>query len=160
VPDWCTPEGQAIGAAQTGAQVQAAEVCTDGNAPCLAFESARTPWRLGFDLCFDSQGMGVMGGMLDKLLSTDSTLADGARIDTIEAGWNSSGPLAEGVGNAMAFIGPLGVAGMGLNDATTRDRAFRATLDIIERPEFYKTYYQTTLGLIALLTMSGNFPAP
>jgi hypothetical protein len=160
VPDWCSPEGQAIGAAQTGAQQQAGEVCTDGNSPCLAFESARTPWRLGYDLCFDSQGQSLLKGMIDKLEQTDSTLANGARIDTIEAGWNSSGPLTEGVGNAMAFIGPLGVAGMGLNDSVLRDRAFRATLDIIERPEFYNTYYQTTLGMIALLTMSGNFPAP
>jgi hypothetical protein len=160
VPDWCSPEGQPLGAGQTGAQVQAGEVCTDSNAPCLAFESARTPWRLGYDLCFSDQGAGVMGGMLDKLLQADPTLENGARIDTIEAGWNASGPLAEGVGNAMAFIGPLGVAGMGLGDATVRDRAFRATLDIIERPEFYKTYYQTTLGLITLLTMSGNFPVP
>lgn len=160
VPDWCTPEGQAIGAAQTGAQVQAAEVCTDGNAPCLAFESARTPWRIGYDLCFSDQGQAVMSGMINKLKQTDTTLANGARIDTIEAGWTASGPLTEGVGNAMAFIGSLGVAGMGLNDAALRDRAFRATLDIIERPEFYKTYYQTTLGLIALLTMSGNFPHP
>jgi endo-1,4-beta-D-glucanase Y len=160
VPDWCSPEGQAVGAGQTGAQVVAAEVCTDSNAPCLAFESARTPWRLGHDVCFDSQGESVLSGMISKLLQTDSSLEQGARIDTIEAGWNASGPLEEGVGNAMAFIGPLGVAGMALDNAAVRDRAFRATLDIMERPEFYNTYYQTTLGLIALLTMSGNFPTP
>ena len=38
--------------------------------------------------------------------------------------------------------------------------AFRAVLDILENPEFNRTYYPTTLGLISLLTLSGNFPHP
>lgn len=161
VPDWCDPiRLVAISAMETNAAVQAAEVC-DSSTPCLAFESARTPWRIGYDLCFDKQGSSLLTGFLSALKSGDPRIENGKRIDAVIAGWAGGKPLlTTGVKNAMAFIGPLGVAGMGLGDEVLRDRAFRATLDIIERPEFYKTYYQNSLGLLALLTMSGNFPTP
>jgi hypothetical protein len=86
----------------------------------------------------------------------------GARIDMMKAGWSSTGAALEGaVDNEMAFIGPMGVAAMAsANGAAMRDRAFRTVLDIIERPEYYKTYYSTTLGILSLLMMSGNWPGP
>jgi hypothetical protein len=60
----------------------------------------------------------------------------------------------------MAFIGPVGVGAMGLKDSVTFERAFHTTLDIMERPEYYHTYYQATVAMMALLTMSGNWPVP
>jgi Flp pilus assembly protein TadD len=38
------------------------------------------------------------------------------------------------------------------------DNAFRSTLDILESPRFNRVYYNTSLGLISLLEMSGNVP--
>ena len=39
-------------------------------------------------------------------------------------------------------------------------RMLERTQEIERRPEFYNTYYQSTLGLVSLLTMTGNFPVP
>ena len=49
---------------------------------------------------------------------------------------------------------------MAANNAKVRDRAFRATLDILESPDFNQTYFPSTVGVIRLLIMSGNFPTP
>jgi hypothetical protein len=54
----------------------------------------------------------------------------------------------------------MGVAGMAMNNAAMRDRAFRAMLDILENGDFNHTYFPSTVGLITALIMSGNFPAP
>lgn len=156
VPDWCTPDsGMPVGSG--GAQVSAPEVCT-GSAACLAFEAARVPLRLGHDACLGgptaviAKHIGMLKGQADP------DVEDGARIDLLRAGWANGAPTTGAVANAMAFIGPVGVGAMGLGDTATLDAAFRATLDIMERPEFYNTYYQNTVGLMSLLLMSGNWP--
>jgi hypothetical protein len=41
-----------------------------------------------------------------------------------------------------------------------RDRAFRAMLDVLESGDFNHTYFPSTVGLLTLLAMSGNFPTP
>lgn len=161
VPDWCNPTSmQATGSGD--AQVAAPEVCeatTDGQAPpCLAFEAARVPMRLGHDACLGgptevlAQHIGILKGQ------SNPDVQDGARIDLLRAGWENGAPTSGAVANAMAFIGPVGVGAMGLGDTATLDAAFLATLDIMERPEFYNTYYQNTVGLMSLLLMSGNWP--
>lgn len=154
LPDWCTLEGKADGGAS--AQVQAPEVCTSGQA-CAAFDAARVPWRLGFDACTGGNSKSMLQTVMNKYLQHAST-QNGARIDLLEAGWTKEGPTSSAVGNAAALIGPVGVGAMGIGNREVFNRAYLATLDIIERPEFYGTYFQSTVGLMALLMMSGNWP--
>jgi hypothetical protein len=52
----------------------------------------------------------------------------------------------------------MGVGAMGAGNQVMTERLFRAVLDIIDNPEFNRTYYPTTIGLISLLEMSGNIP--
>ncbi len=161
LPDWCSSGGQAIGAAQTGAQVTAASVCQSSDAPCLAYDGARVPWRLGFDVCTGGSTQALLESFVNKLkTSTDPDVKNGDRMDLVTAGWSASGPNADGSPNAMAFLGPVAVGAWALGDATARDRAFRAALDAMERPEYYETYYQATVGLLAVLMMTGNWPMP
>jgi endo-1,4-beta-D-glucanase Y len=163
LPDWCSSSGQAIGAAQTGAQVTAASVCASSDAPCLAYDGVRVPWRLGFDVCTGGSTSALLQSFISKLkTSTEPDVKNGARMDLVTAGWSASGPNADGSPNAMAFLGPVAVGAwaLGSGEAATRDRAFRATLDVIQNPEYYEVYYQSTVALLSLLTMTGNWPTP
>lgn len=156
LPDWCSTSGGPDGPGN--AQQTAPTVCT-GSGACLAYDGARVPWRLGYDACLGGDRT-LLQSFMNNLFSKDSSLEGGARIDLLSAGWSAEGPNATGVDNAMAFIGPVGVGAMGLGDQETLDRAFIATLDILERPEYYGTYFETTVALLSLLTMSGNWPVP
>jgi hypothetical protein len=156
LPDWCSTGGSPQGA--DGAQQQAGEVCSGGGA-CLAFDGARVPWRLGYDVCLGGSNS-LLSGFMSALKSKDSSLANGARIDLLAAGWTANGPTADAVDNSMAFVGPVGVGAMAMKDTATFERAWHTTLDIMERPEYYGTYYQATVAMMALLQMSGNWPVP
>ncbi len=161
LPDWCNPSGMAVGAAQTGAAVTAATVCESSDLPCLAYDGARVPWRLGFDVCTGGSTQAMLETIINKLkTSADPDVKGGARMDLVTAGWNANGPNTGGSPNAMAFLGPVAVGAWALGDAEARDRAFRAALDAMERPEYYETYYQATVGLLSVLMITGNWPMP
>jgi hypothetical protein len=161
LPDWCNTSGAPVGASATGAAVTAATVCESDGVPCLAYDGARVPWRLGFDVCMGGSTGPLLQSFISKL-KTDPNVANGARMDLVTAGWNANGPNTGGSPNAMAFMGPVAVGAwaLGASEAATRDRAFRATLDIIQNPEYYEVYYQTTVALMSLLTITGNWPTP
>jgi hypothetical protein len=102
-------------------------------------------------------------GFINKLkTSAEPDVEGGARMDLVTAGWNANGPNTGGSPNAMAFLGPVAVGAwaLGSAEAAPRDRAFRATLDIIQNPEYYDVYYQSTVALLSLLTITGNWPTP
>lgn len=157
VPDWCSQGGAPE---PPRAAVTSGNLCPQNQA-CYTYDAARTPWRIGFDACMGggTSATAYLNRLIQKI---GPVYQNGARIDLMKAGWGSTGqPLATAVDNEMAFIGPMGIAAMASSsNAAMRDRAFRAVLDIIERPEYYKTYYSTTLGILTLLMMSGNWPVP
>jgi endo-1,4-beta-D-glucanase Y len=158
LPDWCSLSGQPDGAGS--AQQTAQEICPTGTA-CMAFDGARIPWRLGFDAC--TGGTAASKALLTSLMSnlfSKGGVENGDRIDLITAGWTAAGPTSGAVANSSAFLGPVGVGAMGIGDQEALDRAFIATLDIMERPEYYGTYFQQTVGMLSVLMMSGNWPMP
>lgn len=161
LPDWCSTGGQAIPASETGADQVAPELC--GTGPCLAMDGARVPWRLGFGVCIDGTGRGLLESFLGALKSKDPDVMQGERMDLLKTGWSADGPfVGNAVPNTMAFVGPVAVGAwaLGQAEATTRDRAFRAALDLIQNPEYYDIYYQNTVALMSLLTITGNWPTP
>ncbi|HEX2733350.1 MAG TPA: glycosyl hydrolase family 8 [Polyangiaceae bacterium] len=147
LPDWCS--------SSMGAQVTS-DVCA-ANESCSGYDASRIPYRLGFDLC---QGHTDGSMLIQKMMATFASLLDvSGRWDLLKAGMNAAHDQSNSVAFEMAFLGTAGVGAMGNGDAAARDTLFRATLDVIERPEYYKTYYSTSLGMITLLMMSGNWPA-
>jgi len=86
----------------------------------------------------------------------------GATIDLMKAGWiKSSGAVhPKAIDMQGSYIGPMGVAGMATGNTAMRDRAFRAMLDLLENGDYNHTYFPSTVGLLTLLAMSGNFPTP
>lgn len=154
LPDWCSLGGSPEGAGDAGVQ---SEVCPS-SAPCSAYDASRVPWRMAYDACM---GDATSRTMATTITNTYAGKYPAGRIDLLQAGFNAQGQnTSTAVRNEMAFIGTVGTAAQAANNAVVRDRAFRTTLDIIERPEYYKTYYSTSLGLLTLLMMSGNWPVP
>jgi len=158
--DWADPSsGAPMSASAVGAQVTGG--LTGG--PVFGFDAARVPWRLGLDVCTGSSD-GIAA--LNKVISFFSTTYDsGDTIDFLKAGWvKADGSVHSAATDCRgSFIGPMGVAGMAVGGATGskfRDRAFRAILDIEDYGDFNGAFFDSTVGFLALLLMSGNFPTP
>jgi len=127
----------------------------------MGYDAARVPWRLALDACLNN---GDTSGLSAIVTYFAGKYDMGASIDLMLAGWykKSDGPFAQTVAKSMqgSFIGPMGAAGMAMNNTAMRDRAFRTILDILESGDFNHTYFPSTVGLLTLLMMSGNYPAP
>ncbi len=123
-----------------------------------AYEAARAGLRLGQDACWGSGSQA--SPILTKLLTFFAGKYNGGdSIGQMMAGWllAQGTPHASAVANQASFIGPIGVAAQSSSaNAKMLDNAFRSTLDILESPQFNRVYYSASLGLIALLEMSGN----
>lgn len=157
IADWCKPDGTPASASEVGAQVCGEGMCGD---KVYAYEAARAGLRLGQDACWGSGSQA--SSILTKLLTFFAGKYDGGdSIGEMMAGWllAQGAPHTSAVANQASFIGPLGVAAKSSSaHAKILDNAFRSTLDILESPQFNRVYYSTSLGLIALLEMSGNMP--
>ena len=131
---------------------------TDGGG-AMGYDAARVPWRLGMDVCKDGGNKTSLKAIVDFFAAKYDA---GASIDLMKAGWiKSSGavhPLA--VNMQGSYIGPIGVGAMAMGNTVMRDRAFRALLDILESGDYNHTYFPSTVGLLSLLALSGNFPTP
>lgn len=161
VPDWCTHGGAPLSARNdVGADV-VSNLCTDSSCPPMySYDAARVPWRIGVDACKgnNSTAKSYLSQLINYMVSIHTT-GGMLRIDLMKAGFGSDGTSLTGaIDNQMSFLGPMGVGAMGAGNQAVTERLFRAVLDIIDNPEFNRTYYPTTVGLISLLEMSGNIP--
>jgi hypothetical protein len=149
-----------------GANVTSAII--DGSNGAMGYDSARVPWRLGLDVCLG----GTEGNAaLKSIISYFAAIYDGgATIDQMRAGWykaNKGGtalaqvhPAGKDDNVQGSYIGPMGAGAMAVGNTVMRDRAFRTILDTLESGDFNHTYFPSTVGLLTLLMMSGNFPTP
>lgn len=152
--DWCdVNSSQAVPGETFGAAVTSFP-----GVAVYAFDAARVPWRIALDACLHDNA--TAKSYLNTLVGFFNGFYDnGESIDLMRAGFTSSlMPHANAQENQMSFIGPVGVGAMATSHTALRERAFRAVLDIMENPEFNRTYYPATVGMITLLQMSGNFP--
>ena len=158
--DWATTSGSPAAPGSVGAQV------TSFTSVAFGYDAARVPWRIGLDGCMAGGTGSTLAGTIVSYFATKYDGGD--TIDLLKAGWNkSSGQPCTSSSDGKdaadfqgSFIGPMGVGAMAANNAKVRDRAFRAMLDILESPDFNQTYFPSTVGVISLLIMSGNFPTP
>ena len=140
------------GSAQVTSEIQDAS-------GAMGYDAARVPWRLGLDACLGGGNTTALKAIVDFFAAKYDA---GATIDLMKAGWiKGSGAVHPKAKDLQgSYIGPMGVAGMAMNNAAMRDRAFRAMLDILESGDFNHTYFPSTVGLLTVLAMSGNFPTP
>jgi endo-1,4-beta-D-glucanase Y len=140
------------GSAQVTSEIQDA-----GGA--MGYDAARVPWRLGMDACLG----GTDTTAVKAIVNFFSTKYDaGASIDLLKAGWiKTSGAVhPKAIDMQGSYIGPMGVGGMATGNTAMRDRAFRAMLDMLHDGDYNHTYFPSTVGLLSLLALSGNFPTP
>jgi len=156
--DWAsksTGKPSDSGGAQVTSDIQ------DGGNGAMGYDSARVPWRLGMDACLGGTNTTGLKAIVDLFASKYDA---GATIDLMKAGWYKTSGLvhtnAKKVSMQGSYIGPMGVGGMAMGNTAMRDRAFRALLDILENGDYNHTYFPSTVGLLSLLALSGNFPTP
>ncbi|MET0794005.1 MAG: glycosyl hydrolase family 8 [Polyangiaceae bacterium] len=140
------------GSAQVTSEIQ------DANG-AMGYDAARVPWRLGLDACLGGSDKTALTSIISFFASKYSA---GATIDLMSAGWikNTGKTHPKAKDQQASFIGPLGVGAMGVNNTVMRDRSFRAVLDILESGDFNHTYFPSTVGLLTLLAMAGDYPTP
>jgi endo-1,4-beta-D-glucanase Y len=154
--DWANPSS---GAPSGPGSAQVTSKITDGNNGAMGYDSARVPWRLGLDVCKGGGNTTALKAIVDLFASKYDM---GASIDLMKAGWyKTNGNVHPDAADLQgSYIGPMGVGAQAMNNAVMRDRAFRTLLDILESGDFNRTYFPSTLGMLTLLMMSGNFPTP
>jgi len=140
------------GSAQVTSEIQ------DGGG-AMGYDAARVPWRLGMDACLGGTDTAAVKAIVSFFAGKYDA---GATIDLMKAGWiKSSGAVhPKAIDMQGSYIGPIGVGAMAAGNAAMRDRAFRAMLDMLENGDYNHTYFPSTVGLLSLLAMSGNFPTP
>jgi len=120
----------------------------------MGYDAARVPWRLGMDAC--------VSGDNTTAVKSIATFFGGKypSIDLMVAGLIKGSGAEHSKAQYMqaSYIGSMGVAGMATGNAAMRDRAFRTILDILDSGDFNHTYYPTTVGLLTLLALAGDFP--
>ncbi len=141
------------GGAQVTSDIQ------DGNNGAMGYDAARVPFRLALDACLNA---GDTSGLSAIATYFAGKYDSGASIDLMKAGWykKMDGVFSTAKDMQGSFIGPVGTAGMAMKNQVMLDRAFRTMLDILESGDFNHTYFPSTVGLLTLLMMSGNYPAP
>jgi endo-1,4-beta-D-glucanase Y len=154
--DWGNPSS---GAPSGPGSAQVTSDITDGDNGAMGYDAARVPWRLGLGQCTGAGNSSALTAIVNAFAAKYDA---GASIDLMKAGWyKTSGMRHPNAKDSQgSYIGPMGVGAMATNNTVMRDRAFRAMLDVLESGDFNHTYFPSTVGLLTLLAMSGNFPTP
>ena len=160
VPAWCTSNCTAVGT--NGA-------ATDGE---YQYDSHRVPWRIGIDACWNSEAKAAT--YLSKIVGFFNTNSTTTGLSSLEDIYQTSGTkdTSNGANNSMSLIGCAGVGAMSVSSASSfADRAWQFLLEgqYTANPTFVTgvsgsvkpgyTYYNATVGVLTMLTMSGNLYA-
>jgi hypothetical protein len=156
-PAWCT--GGNCAAAGSGGRYQ--------NDTAYQYDAHRVPWRIGLDFCWN--GSTAASGYLGHITQVFAQQAANG-IDTLFDEYTTSGaactactPAAQP--NSMSLIGTAAVGALaGSNTAFVNagwqfllDGLNRGTPNVALTGNNYYTYFNTTVGLLTALTLSGNF---
>jgi endo-1,4-beta-D-glucanase Y len=153
VPAWCTG-GSCSAAASNGA-------ATD---TIYQYDSHRTPWRIGMDYCW--YGTAAAKTYIDK---TSAFFAGKGMngVGRIYDLYNLNGMEASGAAvNSASIIGTAAAGAMGSSaNAAFMNDGYQLTLDLLNRGVYgydgvnksAYSYFNATVGMLMLLTMSGNF---
>jgi endo-1,4-beta-D-glucanase Y len=132
--------------------------CAGGTNGCsttsvFGFDACRIPWRIGVDYCMhnSSSASSFLGPMVSTFV--------GKGVANLKLPMNLDGSLASGASPGAAIDGPAGVAAMiSSANQTFINTAFSSTYSNVGTLNGTSiNYFQASLGLLAMLEMSGNF---
>ena len=153
VPAWCTG-GSCSGAASNGGS----------NDTIYQYDSHRVPWRIGMDYCWN--GTSAAKTYLDKISGFFS--GKGANgVGRIYDLYNLNGMEASGAAvNSASIIGTAASGAMSNSSYSTfMNDGYQLVFDLLNRAKLNDdgvnksaySYFNATVGMLTLLTMSGNF---
>jgi endo-1,4-beta-D-glucanase Y len=159
VPAWCSNNCTAVGS--NGA-------ATDG---IYQYDAHRVPWRVGLDACWN--GSSSAKSFLTKISAffagiAASSGANGGGLGRLVDLYDLNGTAASTAPNSMSLIGSAAVGAMSGSNSTFVNGAWqilldgenRATLDVAKSgSQSGYSYYNATVGLLTLLSLSGNLYA-
>jgi endo-1,4-beta-D-glucanase Y len=159
-PAWCT--GGNCATAGSGGRYQ--------NDVFYQYDAHRVPWRIGLDFCWN--GSTAASGYLGHITQVFAQQAANG-IDTLFDEYSTAGAVCTAtVGcnpaaqpNSMSLTGTAAVGALAGNNSAFVNAAWQFLLDGLNRgtPNVaatgnnYYTYFNTTVGLLTALTLSGNF---
>jgi endo-1,4-beta-D-glucanase Y len=140
------------------------------NATDYQYDAHRVPWRVGLDYCWS--GSSAASGYLSKISQFFAAQAMSG-IDSLYDEYTTSGGVCTSCNpaaqpNSMSLIGAAVVGALAGSNGDFVNAGWQFVLDGLNRgtPNVkatgnnYYTYYNTTVGLLTALTMSGNFYKP
>jgi endo-1,4-beta-D-glucanase Y len=157
VPAWCMNNCTQVGS--NGA-------ATDG---VYQYDAHRVPWRVGLDACWN--GSSSAKTFLTKISAffagiANSSGANGGGLGRLVDIYQLGGSTDSSAPNSMSLIGSAAVGAMSGSNAAFVNSAWqmlldgenRATLDVAQSgSQSGYSYYNATVGLLTLLSLSGNF---
>jgi endo-1,4-beta-D-glucanase Y len=123
------------------------------------YDAHRVAWRLGVDACWNGETSGKTFLTNNANFFAKQSASGIGRVSDIYT--LSGGKNGDAEPNSMSAIGTAGVGAMAVGNAFA-STAYRFILDASYTPDpttrkTAYTYFNATVGLLAALTMSGNF---
>ncbi|HXX69591.1 MAG TPA: glycosyl hydrolase family 8 [Polyangiaceae bacterium] len=169
VPAWCTSSSDTT----AGSCTAAGENTGGASDETYQYDSHRVPWRVGLDYCWN--GNPSAASFLSKLINFFNgiggpTGTGGGGVGRLWDQYELNGTMAPNAQpNSMSLIGCAGVGAMAtgttgfVNSAWqfVLDGSNRALLDVAASGSMSGySYFNATVGLLTLLSMSGNINPP
>jgi len=148
VPDWSNDDGVVnMGFLVPATGAPGGSSSDDKDNSHYRYDAARTPWRIAMDWCFNKEPRAQaylmkIGGFFNPMANNIGNVGDGYALNGSVSSNNHN----------MAFIGPIGVAGMAGFPALA-DAAF--AYGVTNQGDL--SYFPSSLRMISMLMMSGNF---
>ncbi len=147
VPDWTTDSAVVNMGFLTSAGNSGGSQSDGWDNSHYGYDASRTPWRIAMDWCFNKEPRAQaylmkIGGFFNPMANNIGNVGDGYALNGSVSSNNHN----------MAFIGPIGVAGMAGFPALV-DAAF--AYGVTNQGDL--NYFPSSLRMISMLMMSGNF---
>jgi endo-1,4-beta-D-glucanase Y len=133
------------------------------------YDSHRIPWRIGTDYCWNgtADAKTYLSGKIIKFFATNANAGMNGIGRIADKYTPSNGNAASAVVNSASIIGTAAVGAMADPQYKTfLDAGYQLVLDLVNRGSMGDTmknpktttysYYNATVGLLTLLTMTGN----
>lgn len=165
VPAWCASTGDTPGTSCTSP----GENTGGASDETYQYDSHRVPWRVGLDYCWNSNASAK--SFLTNLIAffnglASPTASTGGGIGRIMDLYELTGsPAPNAAPNSMSLIGCAGVGAMATGTTAFVNSAWQFVLDGSNRAlldvatsgqQSGYSYFNATVGLLTLLSMSGN----